>query len=131
MRRSVTFAVALVALAGIARPAAAAFSTGCCACIESHTAQTSQLPSETQALACELITGTGYPAFVNRCETLGGNSAPCLNPTPGVSCTATLAGEGIACPGASSVPAAGVWGLTTVAMLLAVLGIRAAHRRRR
>src|SRR6185436_13295915 len=129
MRRSVPTVIALVALAGLARPAAAAFSTGCCACLPSHGGQTSQLPSETQALACELITGTGYPAFVTRCQGLGGGEAPCLNPTPGASCTAPLASEGIACPAAAGAPAAGVWGLTAIAMLLAALGIRAAHRR--
>lgn len=133
MRRILSLACLLAIICAAARPAAAAFDTGCCAClVQDDWAQTSQPPPpppEMEALACRFITGTGYPDFVQLCENLGGNSAPCLEPTPGATCDATLAEAGIGCPPSPGVPAATAWGLGALALLLTALGVRAARHR--
>lgn len=131
MHRILSLACLLATICAAVRPAAAAFDTGCCACLDNYSAQTSQPPPppEMEALACRFITGTGYPDFVQLCENLGGNSAPCLEPTPGATCDATLAEAGIRCPASPGVPAATAWGLGALALLLTALGVRSARRR--
>lgn len=129
MRRTLMLAVLLVAGAVAARPAVAALSTGCCACLEDHKAQTSGPPMAADALFCSQVVGAGYPSFADRCENDGGALGPCLQPTPGASCTATLADAGIACPSGPGAPAAGTGGLAALLLVLGALGLRRLHRR--
>ena len=60
MRQHLIIAALFVAVAGAARPASAAITSGCCACLSVPHAETSQAPPVVQpALACSLLTCVG------------------------------------------------------------------------
>jgi hypothetical protein len=129
MRRYPVIALLCAIAAIAARPASAAFVSGCCACLEQHMAQTSGPPPQNvDALFCGPVADMGYPEFVQRCDSAGGGAAPCFPQTPGMSCTATLAGEGIICPAAPEAPAASASGLGILALTLAALGLGVLRR---
>jgi len=129
MRRTIMIATLLIAVAIAARPAVAAYSTGCCACLEEHKAMTSGPGVPEPALFCGLVVGMQYPDFVSRCEDQGGGSAPCFMADPGQSCTDALAAQSILCPGAPGAPTANVCGLTGLALALVAFGTLAVRRR--
>ncbi|MBX3024383.1 hypothetical protein KF840_05675 [bacterium] len=132
MRRILLIAALGIVATVAARPVSAAFLTGCCACLEQHNAQTASGPPQAQpALFCSQVVGMGYPDFVQRCDDAGGASAPCFDPSPGQSCGATLAQQGIGCPAAPGAPAAGHLGLAALAVALSSLGFAALRRRAR
>jgi len=134
MRRSELLATVTLATVLLARPAMAAYETGCCACLPNPVAMLAAPPppEPVRAIACALVEGTGYPDFVQQCQTAGGTAtSSCPEPTPGQSCTAALGAEGILCPGSPGAPAAGSWGLAALAGVLAIAGALAARRTRR
>lgn len=128
-RRLALIVVALAAAGAAARPASAAYLTGCCACLEDLPATTgAPAPMLQPALFCGQVDGPSAPAFAGRCESAGGAGVSCINPAPGEGCNETLAGEGIDCPLRAGAPAAGAWGL---AGLIAAFGGLGAGRLRR
>ena len=124
MRRLLLLAASLTCALLVGRQADAAFVTGCCACVPNvaHTASQVGPPVE-EALFCRLVTGTGFPEFVQACQDAGGGAQPCFPETPGVACTTTLAAENIICPTGPGAPTATPWGLGALALALSLLGI--------
>jgi hypothetical protein len=131
VRRYALITTLLVAVALTARPALAAITTSCCACLSDSGAQTSQAPpAPIAALFCGLVTPENLVATQFRCDEHGsGASLQCFPPTPGVSCSEALAAQDISCPAGPGAPVASVWGLGVLAVLLTALGARAARRR--
>lgn len=133
MRRALLIAAVLVATCLAGRPASAAFVTGCCACVANEKSMQSGPPRpETEALFCGLVQGEGYPEFVQRCQSAGGNDAPCIDPNPGQTCNQALLAEfSIVCPVAPGAPTANAWGLGGLFLALTGLGVAAMRRRAR
>ncbi len=131
MRTLSLLAVLVGVIAIAARPAPAAFVTGCCACLDSEEATTAQAAPAITAVFCGLVEGQGFPAFVQRCEDAGGSSNQCITPQPGQTCgEALLAEENITCPANSGAPLASPWAMTALAAALGALGVATARRRR-
>ncbi|MFN8644572.1 MAG: hypothetical protein U0802_24015 [Candidatus Binatia bacterium] len=133
MRRIILIPAALAVAALAARPVAAAFFTGCCACVAGENVTTSgpPAPAPVPALLCAQVAGMAGPAFAQQCDQAGGNNITCEEPVPGMSCTQTLAEAGFTCPVAPGVPAAGRWGLIGLLAALGALGTGVLRRRAR
>lgn len=125
MRHASRLATLLAALLLCSGPALAAFETGCCYCVPEEMATTSQVPPDpVAAIACELIVGEGFPAFVQECQGFNG-SAGCTDEQPGVPCPTTLLTElAITCPAVAGAgaPVAAPWALTALVVGLAGWG---------
>ena len=132
MRHAARLAPLFIALLICGSPAFAAFETGCCYCVAEHMATTSGPQEPVEAIACEMIVGEGFPAFVEQCQGLNG-SAGCTDEQPGVPCPTTLLTElGIACPAVAGAgaPVAAPWALTALVVGLAGWGWARLRRHR-
>lgn len=131
MRALLTISMAITWLA--ATTAAAQPGESCCACLPSPGAQASG-PLSRPALFCGLVTSEPEQiAFAGRCYDADGGTL-CVAETAmaaqqdHLNCPALLAEEGIICPSAKAVPAAGQPLLLGLALLLAGAGAWAARR---
>jgi hypothetical protein len=130
MRRSVPTVIALVALAGLARPAGRRFLDRLLRLppVAWRTDLAASVGNAGARLRIDHRDGVFRRS--SRCQGLGGGEAPCLNPTPGASCTATLASEGIGCPARGGSSRGRRLGTDRRSRCCwPRLGIRAAHRR--
>jgi len=134
MRRLLLVAPLLITVLYPGRPAAAALSEGCCACVAgTEHAVTSQVGPGQQVLFCGFVSGPGFAEFAGKCEDAGGNGAPCAGPPTGNrTCSEILLdAEGLTCPAPAPAPAASDWGLTALALALSGFGFAAMRRRAR